>query len=99
MEYQLVRPKIDTIIDYCDDLLADEHLIVFEFGKVNDLVLHIYKDGEFNPKKDKNYSNLVDIHTFQNGNAIDDAVGIYVTDGELDKELRRINEYKDMGTL
>lgn len=47
--YQLSRPSIETIIDYCNDLLADEELTVFEFGENCDLVLHIYKDEEFNP--------------------------------------------------
>ena len=41
--YQLSRPSIETIIDYCNDLLADEKLTVFEFGENCDLVLHIYK--------------------------------------------------------
>lgn len=40
--YQLNRPSIDTIIDYCNGLAANEKLEVFEFGKNNDLVLHIY---------------------------------------------------------
>ena len=34
--YQLNRPSIDTIIDYCNDLAANEKLEVFEFGKNND---------------------------------------------------------------
>ena len=54
--YQLSRPSIETIIDYCNDLLADEKLTVFEFGENCDLVLHIYKDEEFNPALDKDYS-------------------------------------------
>lgn len=53
--YQLTRPSIETIIDYCNDLLADEKLTVFEFGENCDLVLHIYKDEEFNPAMDKSY--------------------------------------------
>lgn len=61
--YQLSRPSIETIIDYCNDLLADEKLTVFEFGENCDLVLHIYKDEEFNPAMDKDYSNIVTIHT------------------------------------
>lgn len=44
-EYQLVRPAFDTIVDYCNDLEANEKLIVFEFGWNCDLVLHIYKDA------------------------------------------------------
>ena len=45
--YQLNRPTIDTIIDYCNDLAAHEKIEVFEFGRTNDLVLHIYKDEDF----------------------------------------------------
>ena len=40
--YQLTRPDFDTIIDYCNDLAANEELEVFEFGKNCDLVLYIY---------------------------------------------------------
>jgi hypothetical protein len=98
-EYQLVRPSIDKIIDYCNDLLADEKLTVFEFGENNDLVLHIYKDEEFNPDEDKDAFNLVRIYTMQDGEAVDDTEDTYVTDGSLHKELERINQYKDFGTL
>lgn len=43
MVYQLQRPSIEMIIDYCRDLLADEKLEVYEFGQNCDLVLHIYR--------------------------------------------------------
>ena len=33
MVYQLQRPSIEMIIDYCRDLLADEKLEVYEFGQ------------------------------------------------------------------
>lgn len=56
--YQLNRPSIETIIDYCNNLAANEKLEVLEFGKNNDLVLHIYKDDEYDASKDKDYSNL-----------------------------------------
>ncbi len=36
MVYQLQRPSIEMIIDYCRDLLADEKLEVYEFGDDND---------------------------------------------------------------
>lgn len=96
MEYQLVRPDIDTIIDYCNDLEADEHLIVFEYGNNADLVLHIYKDEDYKGGDD---CNLVTISTFQNGVAVDDTGDTYVTDGSLLRELKRIAEYKDFCTL
>lgn len=97
--YQLSRPSIERIIDYCNDLLADEKLTVFEFGENCDLVLHIYKDEEFNPALDKDYSNIVTIHTAQDSKWIDDTEDVYVTDGSLYRELERINSYTDMGTL
>ena len=99
MEYSLSNPNIDTIIDYCNDLLSDEHLIVYDFGKNGDLVLHIYKDEEFNPDVDPDDWNIVTVSTFQNGNAVDDTGDVYVTDGSLYKELERINEYRDYSTL
>lgn len=99
MTYQLNRPDIETIIDYCNDLNANEKLEVFEFGQNNDLVLHIYKDEEFNVAKDKDYSNMVSISTAQNGKWVDDTGNIYVTDGSLYRELERINSYKNFTTL
>lgn len=97
--YQLHRPDFNTIIDYCNDLKANEKLEVFEFGKNCDLVLHFYKDEEFNPDVDKDYSNLVTIHTAQNGEWVDDTEDTYVTDGALYRELERIYNYRDFGTL
>lgn len=90
---------IDMIVNRCNDLAANEKLIVYGFGEDRDLVMAIYKDEEFDPDVDKDYSNLVDIHTCQNGQYVDDAVGIYVTDGELFKELNRIWHYYEFETL
>lgn len=44
MVYQLESPDITTIIDYCEDLLKDEKIEVYDFGKRKDLVLpsHIW---------------------------------------------------------
>ena len=95
MKYQLVRPDIDTIIDYCDDLKADEHLTVLEYGNNADLTLHIYKDEKYKGGDDWN---LVTISTFQNGEAVDDTGDTYVTDGSLLRALERIAEYKDFST-
>lgn len=97
--YQLNRPSVDTIIDYCNDLGADEKLEVFEFGQNNDLVLHIFKDDEFNPSIDKDYANFVRISTAQDGKWVDDTGDVYVTDGSLHRELERINNYKNFCTL
>ena len=56
--YQLNRPDIETIIDYCNDLDAGEKLEVFEFGKDCDLV-HIYKDEGFDREKDGIFTTLL----------------------------------------
>ena len=99
MEYQLNRPNIDTIIDYCYDLLADEKLTVYEFGMENDLVLHIFKDSYYNPEISEDESNMVQISVAKDGRWVDDTGDIYVTDGSLYRELKRINEYQDFNTL
>lgn len=98
MEYQLLRPEIERIINYCNDLLPDERLVVFEFGRDCDLVLHIYKDEDFNPAVNKDYANLVEIHTARNGEWVDDTGDVYVTDGSLYKELERIYNYSNLQT-
>ncbi len=97
--YQLNRPSIDTVINYCNDLASNDKLEVFEFGINNDLVLHIYKDEEYDASKDKDYSNLVSISTAKDGKWVDDTENIYVTDGSLYRELERINSYKNLSTL
>ena len=94
-EYQLVRPAFDTIVDYCNDLEANEKLIVFEFGWNCDLVLHIYKDEEYNPAVNNDYCNLVRISTARGGEWVDDSGDIYVTDGSLYRELERIYNYSN----
>lgn len=99
MEYQLNRPNIDTIIDYCNYLLADEKLTVYEFGTKNDLVLHIFKDNYFNPEISEDDSNIVQISTAKDGRWVDDTGDTYVTDGSLYRELKRIEEYRDFSTL
>lgn len=96
--YQLVRPSIETIIDYCNDLAADEKLEVFEFGEDCDLVLHIYKDEEYDASKDKDSYNIVSISTARNGEWVDDTDDVYVTDGSLANELDRIYHYRKFAT-
>ena len=68
---------------------------VYDFGRKKNLVLHIYKDEDFD-QKTKAY-NLVTISTFRNGKAVDDTGDIHVS--ELDAELERINSYEDFGIL
>ena len=94
-----VQDQIDEIVDICDKLDTEESATIFEFGANRDLVLHIYKDCEYNREIDKDYSNLVTIHTAQDGQWVDDTGDTYVTDGDLWDELERIWNYKDFGTL
>lgn len=96
MVYQLLRPSIEKIVDYCKDLLSDEKLEVYEFGENCDLVLHIYKDEDYNPDTGK--FNLVCISTAKDGEFVDDTGDTHVLDGSLEKELDRINTYKDFST-
>ena len=96
MVYQLLRPSIEKIVDYCKDLLSDEKLEVYEFGENCDLVLHIYKDEDYNP--DTGEFNLVRISTAKDGEFVDDTEDTHVLDGSLEKELERINAYKDFST-
>ncbi len=96
MVYQLESPNINTVINYCKDLCANDKIEVYDFGGKKDLVLHIYKDEDFDPKT-KEY-NLVRIYTFRNGESVDDTEDIHVTE-ELRGELERINSYEDFGIL
>ena len=63
MEYQLNRPcncqnncvKIkwfNEIIEYCDNMTANEKLIIFDFGEKADLLLNSYKDEDYRKKTD-----------------------------------------------
>ena len=58
---------------------------------------HSYKDEDYNQKTRE--CNLVVIHTAKNGTFVDDTEDIFVTDGSLERELKRINQYKDFGTF
>ena len=100
MVYQLQRPSIEMIIDYCRDLLADEKLEVYEFGQNCDLVLHIYKDGEYSPSADKDIFNMARVHTARDGKWIDEKEDIYLNDEQfLRQELERTNKYRNFGIL
>lgn len=96
MVYQLESPNINTVINYCEELCASDKIEVYDFGEKKDLVLHIYKDEDFD-QKTKEY-NLVRIYTFRNGESVDDTEDIHVTE-ELRGELERINSYEDFGIL
>lgn len=93
-----MKKQIDEIIDICDKLDAEESATIFEFGMNGDLVLHIYKDSDYNREIDKDSFNLVRIHTAQNGEWVDDTEDAYVVDGALWNELERIWNYKEFAT-
>lgn len=92
MVYQLESPDINTIIDYCEDLLKDEKIEVYDFGKRRDLVLHIYVNEDFTSK-----SIEYKIFTFIDGELVDKTEDIYID--KLENELERINSYEDFGIL
>ena len=94
-----MEKQIEEIVDICNKLDAEESAIIFDFGGNGDLVVHLYKDCDYNREVDENYSNLVTIHTAQDGMWVDDTGDTYVTDGALWKELERIWNYKDFGLL
>lgn len=80
MEYQLYNADFGTIISYCDDLLANEKLIVFNFGRRHNLVLHVYKDEEYNPEKDKDEWNIVSISVAADGKFFHGTGDVHVND-------------------
>ena len=94
-----IESLIQTIINSCDKLAANENLDVIGFGRNEDLVLRIYKDEDFDASKNEYFANFVVITTIQNGTPVDDTEDVYVTDGELERELTRIYNYKDFSTL
>ena len=84
MVYQLQRPSIEKILNYCQDLLSDEKLEVFEFGKNCDLVLHIYKDTDQD----------IRIFTAQDSEYIDETDFIHTSEVNfLRQELQRIFQF------
>lgn len=84
MVYQLQRPSIEKILNYCQDLLSDEKLEVFEFGKNCDLVLHIYKDADQD----------IRIFTAQDSEYIDETDFIHTSEVNfLRQELQRIFQF------
>ena len=98
-KYLLQNASIDSIVDKCDELKANEELEVLGFGTKHDLTLYIKKDCEYDATVDKDYSNLVTISTARDKVWVDDTGDIYVADGALYRELKRINNYCDFKTL
>lgn len=98
-KYILQNAFIDSIIDKCDELKANEELEVRGFGTKHDLTLYIKKDSEYDATVDKDYFNIVTISTSRDKVWVDDREDIYVTDGALHRELNRINNYRDFKIL
>ena len=92
-------PSIDDIIDQCHALLANEQLVIEGFGPDEDITLDIEKDCEYDPSVDEDYSDLVDIVVFKDGQLVEDAVSVYVTDGCLCRVLERLERCEFEGTL
>ena len=90
---------VEAIVKYAHNLWGTDMMVVKHFGENRDLSLSITKDEDYNPAEDEEYSDLVDITTYKDGHPVDDSIGIYVTDGELTKELERIYGEKDMALL
>ena len=95
---------IDSIIEWCDGLDAEDYLYVWDFGANGDLKLEILKDPDYDRDVDPDKWNMVRIYTLQINSddileLVDDTEDTYVTDGSLYDELERIWNYEDFGTL
>ena len=90
----------ENIVNDSYKLEGGKELIVYDFGENKDLELHIWKDEDFNMNESEEYSNMVDIVTLDKDKiAVDDAISIFVPDGDLYDELDRIYHYRDFETL
>ena len=84
---------LEKIAVMCETLDEDQYIIAKNFGEDRSLVLDITMDGE---------CETVDIVTMkdcEDGEVVDDAMGICPFDVDLDIELQRIWEGKDFSTL
>ena len=94
--------RISDIAQKAFDLGAGGRFVVDDFGKSKDLQLTIVKDWKYDSKTDE--YNLVDIATRRkmpdsHYNIVDDAISIYTGDDEIDHELERIWDNRDLKTL
>ena len=94
---------VNSIIEWCDGLDAEDYLYVWDFGANGDLKLEILKDSDYDRDVDSDKWNMVRIYTLQiNSDGIlelvDDTEDTYVTDGSLYRELERIWNYEDFGS-
>lgn len=80
--------QIQDILDTCEKLEREEKATVFDFGKDGDLVLHIYKDGDFD--RASGGFNMVRVHTACGGEWVDDTYDTPLAGGILYQELSRI---------
>lgn len=89
---------LNQIIEDCDNLQADDTMIVTGFGKEKDLTLYFHKDCDYEPDIDIDVFNIVTISTKRNDEWVDDTGDIHVSD-RLYNELDRIYNYRDLETL
>jgi len=94
-----ISDLINEILDTCDKLNADDKATIFDYGVNGNLVLHIYKDSDYNREIDENEFNIVRMSTYKDGVTVDDTEDIHVSDNVLIKELERIWNEKDFSTL
>lgn len=96
-EEKEINGLFNHIIELCKGLCPDDHLTIICFGKNEDLKLHIHKDCDFD--KNTGFGNIVCISTEQNDKYVDDVDNVYVSDGSLYHQLKRIYNYEKFQTL
>ena len=94
--------RIMDIAKKAFDLGAGGRLVVDDFGKTKNLQLTIVKDWKYDSKTDE--YNLVDIvsrRKLPDGSyiVVDDAISVYTGDCEIDHELERIWDNRELRTL
>lgn len=89
----------EKIIQYAHDLWGTDTMRVVNFGKSKDLELVIRKDEAYNPAEDEEEWDLVDITIYKNESPVTDALGVYVTGGELESELNYAYHIAEEETL
>lgn len=94
METDEMFLRIMKIIEDCDNLQADDTMVVTEFGKGRNLTLCIKKDEDYDPETDSCAYNMVNIATRCNDAVVDDTGDVHISD--LYFELVRIYQCKHL---
>lgn len=84
------KNSIDTIVNFCINLCANDEMKVYNFGEKKDLALHICKDEDFGSF----FWDPVTISIFRNGKLVNKTGDIEVF--RLYAALERFNAYKDL---